>query len=189
MKNESEKAAKRYAGEETRSKAVREFLRSFQLPIIQPVPEIPRHQCVGCYLCVRLNGATGPPLHNEARPFAVTPPHQGDREARSEGRNKKAGSEKEKEGARGRLKNGGGKKKREWERSEGFDGGKRQQQNVAEGAAQMERLPVSKTGRIKEKGLQTVQPKKKKKTPERTQREGAREGERGRGLAPDLGTL
>lgn len=116
LKMKSEKAAKRYAREETRSKAVREFLLSFQLPIIQPVPETPRHQCVGCYLCVRLNGATGPPLHNEARPFAVTPPHQEDREAR----NKKAGSEKEKEGERGRIKNGGGAG--EWERR-AFDGG------------------------------------------------------------------
>lgn len=33
-------------GEETRSKAVREFLFSFQLSVIQPVPEIPRNQCV-----------------------------------------------------------------------------------------------------------------------------------------------
>lgn len=38
--------------EETRSNAVREFLLSFQLPIIQPVPEIPRNQCVSFYLCV-----------------------------------------------------------------------------------------------------------------------------------------
>lgn len=137
----SEKAAKQYAREEMRSKAVREFLLSFQLPIIQLVPEIPRHQCVGCYLCVRLNGATGPPRHNEARPFTVTPPHQEDREARSEGRNKKAGSQKEKEGEMGRIKNGG--EKTEWERRE-FDSGQRQQQNVAEEAVQMEWLSVSK---------------------------------------------
>lgn len=69
--------------------------------------------CGLLFVCV-LNGATGPPLNNEARPFAVTPLHQEDREARSEGRNKKAGSEKEKEGERGRIKNGG--EKTEWER-------------------------------------------------------------------------
>lgn len=43
-----------------------------------------------------MNGATGPGLDNEPRPFAVTPPHQRDREARQKGRNKKVGSEKEK---------------------------------------------------------------------------------------------
>lgn len=170
----SEKAAKRYAREETRSKAVREFLLSFQLPIIQPVPETPRHQCVGCYLCVRLNGATGPPLHNEARPFAVTPPHQEDREAR----NKKAGSEKEKEGERGRIKNGGGGG---GGRGERLTVGKHQQQNVAEGDSADGPLARFKTGRIKERWFG--------QKPEKTQREAAREGERGRGLAPDLGTL
>lgn len=165
------KQQERYAREETRSKAVREFLLSFQLPIIQLVPETPRHQCVGCYLCVRLNGATGPPLHNEARPFAVTPPHQEDREARSEGRNKKAGSEKEKEGERGGRKNGGG----EWERRE-FDGGKHQQQNVAEGDGTDGPVARFKTGRIKERGLQTGRPKTRE-NPERGSQRG-REGKR-----------
>lgn len=123
----------------------------------------------------------GPPLHNEARPFAVTPPHQEDRAARSEGRNKKVGSEKEKEGERRRMKNGG--EKREWERR-GFDGGKRQQQNVAEEAVLMERLPVSKQDGLRRKGFRRFS-----QEPEKMQREGAREGERGRRLAPDLGTL
>lgn len=149
---------------------MREFLLSFQLPIIQLVPEIPRHQCVGCYLCVRLNSATGPPLHNEARPFAVTPPHQEDREARSESRNKKAGSEKEKEGQRKRIKNGG--EKTEWQRRE-FDGGKRQQQNVAEEAVQMGRLSVSKQDGLRRKGFSQFSQK-----PEKMQR-GEPERERG----------
>lgn len=169
----SEKAAKRYAREETRSKAVREFLLSFQLPIIQPVPETPRHQCVGCYLCVCLNGATGPPLHNEARPFAVTPPHQEDREAR----NKKAGSEKEKEGERGRIKNGGGVE----EESVWWCGGEAPTAERGEGDGADGPLARFKTGRIKERWFG--------QKPEKTQREAAREGERGRGLAPDLGTL
>lgn len=169
------KQQKRYAREETRSKAVREFLLSFQLPIIQPVPETPRHQCVGCYLCVRLNGATGPPLHNEARPFAVTPPHQEDREARSEGRNKKAGSEKEKEGERGGRKNGGGG---------GLMAGSKNSRTWRRGTAQMDRVPVSKQDGLRREAFRRVGQK-----PEKTQREAAREGERGRGLAPDLGTL
>lgn len=68
--------------EETRSKALREFLVSFQPSIIQLVPEIPRIQCEGFYvrLIVCLNGAIGPRLDNEPRPFAVTPLHQGDPE-------------------------------------------------------------------------------------------------------------
>lgn len=76
--------------EETRSKAVREFLLSFQPSIIQPVPEIPRNQCVSFNMCVCLNGTIGPRLDNEPRPFAVTPPHQRDRET---GERKKRGRE------------------------------------------------------------------------------------------------
>lgn len=178
----SEKAVKWYAQEETRSKAVREFLLSFQLPIIQLVPEIPRHQCVVCYLCVCLNGATGPPLHNEARPFAVTPPHQEDREARSEGRNKKAGSEKEKEGERGRIKNGG--EKTEWERRESLTAGSAKSRTWQRRRCRWGRLSVSKQDGLRRKGFSRFSQK-----PEKMQREGAREGERGRGLAPDLGTL
>lgn len=155
---------------------MREFLLSFQLPIIQPVPETPRHQCVGCYLCVRLNGATGPPLHNEARPFAVTPPHQEDREARNEGRNKKAGSEKEKEGERGGRKNGGGGDGR----GESLMAGSTNSRTWWRGTAQMDRLPVSKQDGLRREAFRWVGQK-----PEKTQRE----GERGRGLAPDLGTL
>lgn len=147
---------------------MREFLLSFQLPIIQLVPEIPRHQCVGCYLCVRLNGATGPPPHNEARPFAVTPPHQKDREARSEDRNKKAGSGKEKEGEMRRIKTGG--EKTEWARGE-FDGGKRQQQNVAEEVVPMERLSVSKQDGLRRKGFSQFSQK-----PQKMRREGKRVG-------------
>lgn len=53
VKHKSEKAAAcGRRREETRSNAVREFLPSFQLPIIQPVPEIPRNQCASFYLCV-----------------------------------------------------------------------------------------------------------------------------------------
>lgn len=68
---------------------------------------------------------------------------------------------------------------REWERRE-FDGGKHPQQNVA----QMDRLPVSKQDGLRREASRRVGQK-----PEKTQREAAREGERGRGLAPDLGTL
>lgn len=94
----SEKAAAAGAAEdereETRSKAVGEFPLSFQLSIIQLVPEIPRNQCVSFHVCVCvwLNGTIGPRLDNEPRPFAVTPPHQRDREGRLRaGRDKKAG--------------------------------------------------------------------------------------------------
>lgn len=53
--------------------------------------------CEFLFVCAHLNGATGPRLDNEPRPFAVTPPHQGDREARQKARNKKAGSGGERE--------------------------------------------------------------------------------------------
>lgn len=100
MKSEKAAAAKKGEREETRSKAVREFLLSFQLSIIQPVPEIPRNQCVSFYMCVCLNGAIGPRLDNGPRPFAVTPPHHRDREREEEirereGKEKKEGEEEE----------------------------------------------------------------------------------------------
>lgn len=66
--------------------------------------------CEFLFVCVRSNGATGPRLDNGPRPFAVTPPHQGDREGRREGRNKKVGSEKEK----GRREEKGRKRGKEW---------------------------------------------------------------------------
>lgn len=82
VKNEKRRRARgENNGEETRSKAEREFLLSFQPSLIRPVPEIPRIQCEAFfYAIVRLNGAVAPRLHNEARPFAVTPPHQGEGE-------------------------------------------------------------------------------------------------------------
>lgn len=87
--------------------------------------------CEFLFVCAHLNGATGPRLDNEPCPFAVTPSHQGDREARQKARNKKAGSgrerERRKEGRRGGrgIKNGGEEKigtSREREQ----EGGKRQ---------------------------------------------------------------
>lgn len=156
---------------------MREFLRSFQLSIIQPVPEIPRHQCVGCYLCVRLNGATGPPLHNEARPFAVTPPHQGDREARSEGRNKKAGSEKEKEGERGRLKNGGGKKRENGRGAKGLTAGSASSRTWQRGRRRWSGCPFQKQDGLRRKGFRRFSQNKK---PPRERREREPERERGR---------
>lgn len=54
MKSEKAKVvAENEKREETRSKAVREFLLSFQLSIIQPVPGIPRNQWVSfcMYVC------------------------------------------------------------------------------------------------------------------------------------------
>ncbi len=47
--------------------------------------------CVCVCVCVCLNGAPGPRLDNELRPFAVTPAHQSDRKERQKGKNKKAG--------------------------------------------------------------------------------------------------
>ncbi len=99
MKSEKAAAAEKDEREEMRSKAVREFLHSFQVSIIRPVPEIPRNHCVSFYVCVCvcvcvivcLNGAIGPRLDNEPRPFAVTPPHQRDREGRRKRSNKKVG--------------------------------------------------------------------------------------------------
>lgn len=46
--------------------------------------------CEFVFVWVCFNGATGPQLDNEPRPFAVTPPHQTDREARRKSRNKKS---------------------------------------------------------------------------------------------------
>lgn len=43
VKTEKATAVQEYTKKETRSKALREFLLSFQLPIIQPMPEIPRN--------------------------------------------------------------------------------------------------------------------------------------------------
>jgi len=98
MKSEkAARAAEKNKREEMRSKTVREFLLSFQLSIIQLVPEMPRNQCEGVfYVCVivLLNGAIGPRLDNEPRPFAVTPPHQGDTEGGEERKNKSGMSER-----------------------------------------------------------------------------------------------
>lgn len=113
-------------------------------------------------MCVCLNGATGPRLDNEPRPFAVTPPHQRDREGRRKGRNKKVGSGKEKERRkegrrRGReIKNGGeGRKKRDM-RQRKYEGGKRQErserkraQSVAEEAERWEGCSFKKDGLTK----------------------------------------
>lgn len=64
---------------------------------------------------------------------------------------------------------------REWERR-GLDGGKRKQQNVAEGDGADGPGARFKTGRIKERGLQTGRPKTRE-NPERGSQRG-REGKR-----------
>ena len=108
--------------------------------------------------------------HNEARPFAVTPPHQEDREARSEGRNKKAGSEKEKEGARGRIKNGGEKQNG---RGESLTAGSANSRTWQRRQCRWGRLSVSEQDGLRREDFS--------QKPEKMQREREREPERERG--------
>lgn len=146
--------------------------------------------CEFLFVCVHLNGATGPRLHNEARPFAVTPPHQGDREAkaRGEAQESRVSRRKEKkEGGKTRRKRG-----KEWRRGEREEKGRKSESGKEERRQGAEREKASvergggrrrggkgaglEGGGISERGLRMVQPKNR----ENGEKEGAAVGERER---------
>lgn len=137
-----------------------------------------------------LNGTIGPRLDNEPRPFAVTPPHQRDREKgerRGGGEGNKKSRMREKEKGKRReereereeeIKNdgggggGGGKEVSARKRGER----KRAPSVAAEEAERWRRVLVFQKGRINGEGLRIVQPRNQENG---GGRESSRGGERG----------